>query len=91
MSRLLAAGRLRAHALADAGQLETSRVLLAELSGLLVTAYRRGPSGEAQRVGPAELGAWWAREGGALVELHRALARGALIQAGVLASAGEAP
>lgn len=86
MSRLLAAGRIRHLALSGADELGTSRALLAELSALLATYYRRTRDfgGETiQRVGTAELRAWWATHCGELVELHRELARAHLDAAGV--------
>lgn len=88
MSRLLASGRIRHLALAGADELGTSRALLAELSGLLATYYRRTRDfgGETiQRVGTAELRAWWAAHSGGLVEAHRELARADLEAAGVIA------
>lgn len=84
--RLVASGRLRHLALAGASELETSRALLAELSGLLSCYYRRAAAGSGetlQRVGPAELRVWWLEHQADLVELHRELARAHLIAAGV--------
>lgn len=86
MSRLLAAGHIRHLALAGADDLGRSRALLAELSALLTCYYRRVREfgGEApQRVGPAELRAWWVGHSGEFVELHRELARAHLQAAGV--------
>ena len=84
-ARLLAAGRIRHLALSGAEDVTRSRVLLAELSGLLSTYYRRGPGDVVQRVGSAELRAWWLEHGNELVELHRSLARAHLEVAGVTA------
>lgn len=88
MSRLLAAGQIRHLALSGADELGTSRALLAELSALLATYYRRtrefGGEG-VHRVGPAELRAWWVQHQPDLIELHRELARAHLESAGVAA------
>lgn len=85
-ARLFAAGRIRHLALSGADDVTRSRVLLAELSALLTTYYRRtrdfGGEG-VQRIGPAELRAWWAGHSAELVELHRELARAHLDAAGV--------
>lgn len=84
-ARLFAAGRIRHLALSGADDLGRSRARLAELSGLLEAYYRRGPSGEPQRVGPADLRAWWVTHSSDLVDLHRELARAHLEAAGVAA------
>lgn len=84
--RLIAAGRLRHIALGGADELATSRALLAELSALLRTYYRRAltDAGETvQRVGAGELRAWWASHQSGLVEMHREMARAGLDGAGV--------
>jgi len=92
--RLVAAGRVRHLALSGASELETSRALLAELSELLRTYYQRRiiaveVDGErqthetTQRIGDAELRAWWVEHQARLVELHRELARAHLEAAGV--------
>lgn len=92
--RLVAALHVRQLALTDATDLEQSRALLAELSELLRTYYRRAlvdieVGGErqtietSQRVGPAELRVWWLEHQHGLVELHRELARSHLVAAGV--------
>lgn len=94
--RLVAAGRVRHLALSGASELETSRALLAELSELLRTYYQRRlvtveAEGEhktietTQRIGDAELRAWWVEHEARLVELHRELARAHLEAAGVRA------
>lgn len=86
MSRLLAAGQIRHLALSGADDIGKSRALLAELSALLATYYRRvrDSSGEGiQRVGPAELRAWWVGHSSELIEMHRELARAHLDAAGV--------
>lgn len=74
MTRLVAAGRIRATALAGADAMATSRVLLAELSALLGTYYRRGPDEQPERVGAHELRSWWAEHAASLVESHRDIA-----------------
>lgn len=79
-------GRQATAALHDADDMATSRALLAELSALLRTYYRRALAdhGETvQRVGAGELRAWWATHQHGLVEMHREMARAGLEGAGV--------
>lgn len=94
--RLHAAIVVRQLSLSGASELETSRALLAELSALLRTYYRRTlvtveAGGEleeiehTERVGPVELQLWWAEHRARLVELHRELALAHLEAAGVAA------
>lgn len=92
--RLIAAGALRRLALDTAAPMERSRALLAELAQLLASYQRRAliATGEGderrieeqvQRVGPAELAAWWTVHSGELLDHHRSLARAQLATVGI--------
>lgn len=90
--RLVAAGCIRRMALHGATDDARSRVLLGELSGLLRTYYLRGeqrpsadapPTEEVTRVGPGEVVAWWAANADSLAPMHRDLASGFLLGAGL--------
>lgn len=84
--RLVAAGAIRRMALHDASDDASSRVLLAELSGLLRAYYIRSeqpPVEQVARVGASDLVAWWTVNADSLAPLHRDLASGFLMGTGV--------